>query len=377
MSLIEIQAPGLAQYKDVTPITESVGTFVSLYAGAGGLDLGFALAGFTPVWVNELDPTAVESHELAFKRLRDERPHLADSEWTTVQGSLLDVPTRRLPTKGSADLVIGGPPCQGFSVAGKMNPDDVRSEHVYHFLDVVKRVQPQAFLLENVKALYENQRWASVRDELSRRATKLGYTTVLTLCNASHFGAPQARERMLFIGVRDGEPVLPTPTTADRPPTVRDALAQLPHYGEPGNDSKCTAKITAAKEPVMRRSPYAGMLFNGAGRPMNLDAPSFTLPASMGGNKTPIVDQHQIDNGGESWIVEYHQHLAAGGKPANSVPARMRRLTVQEASAIQTFPIGMEWAGPQSAQFRQIGNAVPPRLALAAAQAIKASLGIN
>jgi DNA (cytosine-5)-methyltransferase 1 len=374
-------ASSLSDYSDVPLVTTALGSYVSLYAGAGGLDLGFALAGFKPVWVSELEPFALATHEKAFEKLSQDRPHLKDVKYTSVVGDLLKVPQDELPQRGSADLVIGGPPCQGFSVAGKMDPNDERSKHVFHFMDVVERVEPKAFVLENVKALYENKRWAGIRTALVERAEELGYETLITLANASHFGVPQARERMLFIGVKKGLglPVPLEPTTADVPPTVREALSQLPKYGTPGNDSLCTAKITPAKAPILRRSQYAGMLFNGAGRPLNLDAPSFTLAASMGGNKTPIIDQDVLqDSSRESWVTEYHNELWSGsGEVRSAVPASLRRLTVEEAAAIQTFPIGMEWVGPQSARFRQIGNAVPPRLGLAAARAIKLALNMN
>lgn len=362
---------GLADYSDVTPTPHPRGTFVSLYAGAGGMDIGFALAGFAPVWSNDFDPNAMATHEHIFKRLRDTLPHLADREWLEVTGSILDViAADELPSPGAADLVIGGPPCQGFSVAGKMDPNDRRSEHVFHFLNVVEHVGPKMFVMENVKALYENRRWAQIREALLERAFDLGYETLMMCLNSSHFGVPQARERMILIGSRVGTPVPPTPTTVSDPPTVRQALSQLPPIGEPGNDSRCTAKITTAAAPVMRKSPFAGMLFNGAGRPLDLDAPSLTLPASMGGNKTPIIDQASLDGDQEPWIVGYHRRLAKGAGPIKTVPKRLRRLTVQEAAAIQTFPPEMEWAGPQSSQFRQIGNAVPPRLALAVARAV-------
>lgn len=369
--------PGaLSDYSDVPCVPTALGTFVSLYAGAGGMDIGFALAGFRPVWVNELDQYAASTNEFAFKRLRESRPHLAGHHWPLHAGNLLGLPAEDLPTRGSADLVIGGPPCQGFSVAGKMDPNDERSRHVFHFMDVVERVQPRAFVMENVKALFVNHRWGAIRERLASRAKELGYNAEFFLCNASHFGVPQARERMFLIGVRNGIPVGPSPTTADSPPTLRQALLQLPRIGEPGNHSTCRAKVTPAKAPVMRRSPFAGMMVNGAGRPMDLDAPAPTLPASMGGNKTPIIDQEQLDHGADPWIIEYHDRLWNDGKPLSRIPKRMRRISVQEAAAIQTFPLGMEWQGPQSAQYRQIGNAVPPRLALAAAVAVKRSLGL-
>jgi DNA (cytosine-5)-methyltransferase 1 len=367
---------GLSDFGDVPSIGSDVGTFVSLYAGAGGMDIGFSLAGFRPTWVNELDHYAAATHESATRQLQAERPHLRGVLPRVHTGSLLDIPEGDLPTAGSADLVIGGPPCQGFSVAGKMDPDDQRSIHVFHFMEMVGRVRPKAFVMENVKALFENQRFSLIRERLADRAEELGYSAEMFLCNASHFGVPQARERMLFIGILDGSPSRPTPSSKDNPPTVREALAQLPAFGMPGNDGICPAKVTPAKSPVMRRSPYAGMLFNGAGRPMDPDAPAPTVPASMGGNRTPIVDQEQLDTGTDPWVLKYHAHLRNGGKPRKSIPKRMRRLTVQEASAIQTFPLGMTWVGPQTVQFRQIGNAVPPRLALAAAENLKGDLGI-
>ncbi|MFT8358886.1 DNA cytosine methyltransferase [Bifidobacterium aquikefiri] len=372
----------LSDYSDVPKYDRPVGTYISLYAGAGGLDIGFALAGFAPVWVNELDTAALDTHDKAFERLAKTRPHLRGRSYESRSGDLLTIPADELPKEGSADLIIGGPPCQGFSVAGKMNPNDARSEHVFHYMDMVERIKPKAFVLENVKALYENKRWAGIRELLLERAEALGYNATLTLVNASHFGVPQARERMLLLGVRKdlGEPAIPEPTTATDVPTVREALSQLPHYGEPGNDSLCKARITMAKVPVLRRSPFAGMLFNGAGRPLNLDGPSVTLAASIGGNKTPIIDQRALEfEDTESWVVEYHAKLWEEGDDAvvYNVPDYLRRLTVEEAAAIQTFPLGMEWCGPQSAKYRQIGNAVPPRLALAVGEAVKKALHLN
>lgn len=211
---------------------------------------------------------------------------------------------RDLPEKGSADLVIGGPPCQGFSVAGRMDPKDPRSRHVWDFMGLVDRVRPRAFVMENVKALAQNQRWTGLikklRDSAERKELG-GYSTTLLLLKASDYGVPQARERMFLIGIRDSTErfVPPPPTTRDHPRTLRSALESLPHWRDPGNDTVCTAKVTPAKTPVMRRSPFAGMVFNGQGRPMDLDAPAPTLPASMGGNRTPIIDQLELDEGVE------------------------------------------------------------------------------
>ena len=342
-------------------------TFVSLYSGAGGMDLGFVDAGFSPVFANDIDPYAVETYNRTMKRLADERPNVSINH-RALCGDIRELEVDF--TQIQADLVIGGPPCQGFSVAGRMNPDDPRSRHVFDFMKVVEMVRPQGFVMENVKALALNSRWAGTRDALTARARDLGFQTSLYVLNASHYAVPQARERMFFVGSKKGEPIPPAPTTFHDPPSVRSALEKLPQYGALGNDRLCTAKVTPAKNPVLRKSAYAGMLFNGQGRPLDLERPSSTLPASMGGNRTPIVDQEQIDVGSDPWVPEYHARLMEGRRPLKKAPNRLRRLTVDEAAAIQTFPLDIEWAGPQSAQFRQIGNAVPPVLARAVAHSL-------
>ncbi len=341
-------------------------TFLSLYSGAGGMDLGFADTGFRCLWANDVDPDAVATH----------RAHL---EGVVAIGDVLMLRPQLTELALRPDVVIGGPPCQGFSVAGHMRPDDPRSQHVWTFLDVVEEHQPQIFVMENVAALAVNSRWLPLREALMARAGALGYGSAIWVLDASHFGVPQARRRMFLVGVR-GRAALdpPVPTSALNPPTVREALAVLPEYGAPGNDGLCTAKVTPARRPVLRRSPYAGMLFNGKGRTLNLDAPALTLPASMGGNRTPVLDQHVLDGrASENWISQYHARLMAGRHPVGRIPRRMRRLTVQEASAIQTFPSSWAFSGAQSSQFRQIGNAVPPVLARAVAQAVLGGLVVS
>jgi DNA (cytosine-5)-methyltransferase 1 len=123
----------------------------------------------------------------------------------------------------------------------------------------------------------------------------------------------------------------------------------------------------------MRKSPYAGMIFNGMGRPLNLEAVSATLPASMGGNKTPIVDSNLLeDPDAPDWISEYHAKLREGTEEASFTPApeHLRRLTIVESAAIQSFPLDYKFCGTKSAVYTQIGNAVPCKLAECVAEAI-------
>lgn len=332
---------------------------VSLYTGCGGLDLGFGDAGFRTIWANDIDPFALETYRNELMRRGHPLPEIFCG----------DISRAILPPRGSADVVIGGPPCQGFSVAGKMDPGDPRSRQVWEFFRVVEELNPAAFVMENVKALATNSRWAGTIKALEAKGEKLGYNCRVMVLNAADHGVPQMRERMFLVGTREG--TMPKPISTMERVTVRKALAALPAFGQPGNDSMCKAKVTAAKVPVMRKSPYAGMLFNGQGRPVDLDAPALTLPASMGGNRTPIIDQLALEKGAEPWIAKYHSHLVANGEPAAKVPPRMRRLTVEEAACLQGFPAGMVFSGSQCTKFRQIGNSVPPTLGEAVARVLK------
>ena len=160
------------------------------------------------------------------------------------------------------------------------------------------------------------------------------------------------------------------------PKTVRETIAPLGRAGSENNNRVCRAKVTIAERPVLRKSPYAGMLFNGQGRPLNPDGWSSTLPASMGGNRTPIIDEEHLYKHKEGWVEKYHQHLLNGGKPYGmyDAPTYLRRLTIDEAIALQTFPSNYKFQGPQSKIYGQIGNAVPCELARVVGAVVKECL---
>ena len=335
-------------------------TGVSLFSGAGGMDVGFRQAGFDILWANDLDKVAVETYR------RNLGGHVV---WGDIEDHLPS-----LSRFAGVDCLFGGPPCQGFSVAGKMAADDPRSQLVRSFMRAVEIVRPRAFVMENVKALGTLAKFKPVRDVLRASAQRLGYQTELHILNAKDFGVPQARERVFFVGFLDAESIQLEHRLRKhhRPPiTTLEALKKIGPQGSAANPKTCNAVVTIAARPVLRRSPYAGMMFNGLGRPLNPHAPCATLPASMGGNKTPIIDEKQFFGDGTSWVETYHAHLMAGGEPyaVPEAPSHIRRLTLEEARILHTFPEGYDFAGGRSATYRQIGNAVPCELALAVARA--------
>ncbi|WP_286902677.1 DNA cytosine methyltransferase [Vreelandella sedimenti] len=336
---------------------------ISLFTGAGGMDVGFQNAGFDVVWANDFDKDACGTYRLNYG------DHIRHGSIDDLMPEL-----KELGQTGGISCLFGGPPCQGFSVAGKMDAQDPRSKLVWSYMQAVSLVRPAAFVMENVKSLATLDKFRAIREGFIKEAIKLGYNVDLMVLNSKEFGIPQGRERMFLVGFRDRPNHFRDLIDSQRcsPPRLRDVLLDVGKIGSPQNNRICKAKITAAAKPILRRSPYAGMLFNGQGRPLNLEGHASTLPASMGGNRTPIIDDEALYGNQTPWIEEYHAHLMSGGEPIDwkSVPGRLRRMSVDEAIAIQTFPRDYKFAGSQSSVFKQIGNAVPCMLAESVARVV-------
>jgi DNA (cytosine-5)-methyltransferase 1 len=323
------------------------------------MDLGFVRAGFEVAWANDASADACATYR---RNLGD---HVCCADVRAVDAA-------KLPR---CEVVIGGPPCQGYSVGGRMDPDDPRSALTWEFVRLVGRLRPRAFVMENVKALAVLKRWQAVRSRLLADLAELGYAVQVHLLDARDYGVPQGRQRVFFIGTAtDLLSVRGVPPTVGQPPTSGEVLRRLPPPGVAPNLGVCGAKVVPAKKPVLRRSPFAGMLFNGQGRPIDLRSAVNTLPASMGGNRTPIVDEAELRGGRPPWVAEYHARLLRGLPPLAKAPGRLRRLTVTEAALLQTFPADFCFEGKQNSQYAQIGNAVPPLLAEAVARQLLRSL---
>lgn len=335
-------------------------TFISLYSGAGGMDLGFMQAGFRCVFANDMFPEAVVTYNR----------NLADRHHESILGNLAD---QKLPAY--ADVVVGGPPCQAFSDAGaRLGLADPRGQEVLRFMDIVESVRPRIFVMENVRALAKNKDFYDLKMLLKTRARELGYTVRLYILNAADYGVAQKRVRMFLTGSL-GEPVeRPEATHAGRWVTVREALRQLPRYNTPGNNSLIGSRIVACKKPVLRASPYKGsLLFNGRCRVIDIDSVCPTICAS-GSNHIHIIDQDHLDYGLHPWVLEFHQSRARGLSWDDEIPPRMRRLTVEEQAVLQGFPVSYNFEGATGMRCKQIGNAVPPPMAKAVALSVLKAL---
>lgn len=323
---------------------------MDLFSGAGGLTKGLQQAGFSTVAALEYDRSICVSFKANFPDT-----HL-------IEGDVRNVSF--LEWQGAVDIVVGGPPCQPFSVAGRqlssLDPRDCAPE----FIRAVDECQPEAFVMENVPGLASPRHRAYLLALLERLGS-LGYQVSADILDAAGYGVPQHRRRLFIVGMRAKMFVFPAPTHGPGGEkgyvTAGEALEGVPY------DTPNTAKVTYAKKPVMRPQPYDGMLVNGGGRPINLEEPSQTIPASAGGNRTHILDPHGV-------LVDYHQHLMGGGMPLQGNVPSVRRLTVRESARLQSFPDDHEFTGTQSSRYRQVGNAVPPLLAHAVAEALRQQL---
>ncbi len=325
---------------------------IDLFAGAGGLSLGLKMAGWDVEIALEYSPDFIKTHRVNMPEVRHICDDIRDVDFDQFNG---------------IGLVAGGPPCQPFSVSGKqLGNGDIR-DMVPEFVRAVRESRPKFFLMENVSGLASKRFLPYLGAKLEELAS-LGYDVHWKVLDSADFGVPQKRLRLFVIGTPCGVPFqFPDPTHGPNGAkpyvTVRDCLLDCPE------DDPNKAKVVYAKNPILRRSPYAGMLLNGKGRPLELDAPSLTIPASAGGNRTHILDPNGV-------LKKYHTHLMAGGKPRTGIVKDCRRITTRESARIQSFPDWFEFVGRKSQQYCQIGNAVPPLLAKAVGAALLQSLEI-
>jgi DNA (cytosine-5)-methyltransferase 1 len=339
--LLDRPAPTMPSARERLPILD-------LFAGAGGLSIGLEEAGFAVVgaveWLEDACQTFADRHLDAV---------MHESDIATLSFGHL---------RGEVAVVVGGPPCQPWSTGGKRLGTNDPRDGFPQFLRVLREVEPEAFLIENVAGLIRGAKRAyflQLRDELESlvaldELTSLGYKVAWEVLNAADYGVPQKRQRLFMVGMRHRRFEFPPPTHGPRTErhwvSAGSVLRPEP-YGEPN-----PAIITYARNPDLRPDPYDGHIYNGGGRPIDLGRPSPTLLASMGGNKTPWVDTLGL-------VPAYHRHLLAGGAPRSGQVPGARRITVAEAARLQTFPDGMRFVGRRSSQYSQVGNAVPPLLA--------------
>jgi len=292
-------------------------TAVSLFCGAGGLDLGFENAGFHTIWANDFDADACKTHQ-----------NWSDAE--VICGNISKVDIAMIP---DSDIILGGFPCQGFSLSGPRKIDDSRNVLYKHYVKIVAEKQPLAFVGENVKGLLTMGN-GEIIEAIIEEFSACGYDVFYQLLNAKKFGVPQDRERVIICGFRKDLQIHSFEITEPGIPevTLRQALKGLP---KPQKEEVCYA-------------PYSSRYMS-RNRKRDWNQVSYTIPA--------MAKQVTLYPGSPDMVRLDKDSWRFGDT------GETRRLSWREAAAIQTFPKDMEFAGGLISIYKQIGNAVPVKLA--------------
>lgn len=338
---------------------------VSIFSGAMGLDLGLEKAGLDVRIAQDFDPWCVETVRQNRRPIvgGDIRQLLADDPDCTF---LLE-PSRLKP--GDVFAVVGGPPCQPFSTAGKrLSTEDPRGSLFTQYCQVVDSVRPRFFVLENVKGLISacihrrygdcpsnesDSQAGSVLESLLDSLSVLGYSMKYGLLDAAHYGVPEFRERLVIIGSRDQESIfLPMPThfqihqeKAHRWRTLRWAIEDI--EDEPGP----YAQFSADRLAILNMVPMGG---NWRDLPKNLQESAMGGAFRSGGGKVGFYRRLNYDEPCPTLVTSPVQKATMFCHPTRSRP-----LSVREYARIQGFPDEWHISGPLNACYRQIGNAVP------------------
>jgi DNA (cytosine-5)-methyltransferase 1 len=293
---------------------------VSLFSGAGGLDLGLMQAGHQVTWANDIDPDAVATYK---KNIGE---HI-------VCADIKDVDIGNLPNE--VDVVAGGFPCQGFSQANlKRTIEDERNLLYKFFHKVIKEKQPKFFIAENVKGIL-NLGGGEVIKSIAADFESAGFITSMNLIHMADYGVPQTRQRVIIVGQRKdlGSKMLfrfpPKTNGRDGSPQPWVSVESvLQHYPEPDQPNDYLNHICSAYKVEYRN--FTGHRATDPGKP------------------SPTILARGNGQGGVCAIPHYN------GK---------RRLTIRESATVQTFPENFEFVGKMNSCYRQIGNAVPVKFA--------------
>ena len=333
---------------------------IDLFAGCGGLSKGFMDAGFNILVGVDNDEAALKTFALNHDGAVALNADLSKQEtFDEIKKS----------AKGKEiDVVIAGPPCQGFSLTGPRNFDDKRNKLYLAVIEIVKQYKPKAFIIENVPGmatLYKGE----IKEEILRRFRKLGYNIECKILCAADYGVPQIRKRLIFMGIRKdiGFPNFPEPVY-DKANylTCRDAISDLPSLiDDIGNENSHYSQEPLTEYQKKMRG-NCQVLHNHIGTIHTQMVKDTIALVPEGGNYKDLPS---------GWGESRKFHMAwtrlDGNSPARTVDTGHRNLfhytynripTVRESARIQSFPDNFVFTGTKTQQSRQVGNAVPPLL---------------
>lgn len=320
-------------------------SFIDLFSGAGGLLRGFVDAGLTPEFSLEVWGPAIATHHHNYPDI---------PIWTK---DIRDVSNQELqPFKGKVDVIIGGPPCQGFSTIGKRLVKDPRNELVFEFIRFVNVIQPKMFLMENVRGLLSANN-GKVKDAITEEFKAIGYNVIYDTICAADYGVPQLRQRVFFIGVRKDLGVIPCfpekTHTKDEYVNVGDAIMDLV-----GKENQFSNHVPMKHNEIVKKR--ISIIKEGEG------IPDEGLPEEVSKGSRSDYSNNTIKNFSHIYrrLSRYKPSttMVPGHNAFPLHPTEDRSLTVREAARLQTFPDDVVFLGTRQEQCIQVGNAVPIRL---------------
>ncbi len=347
-------------------MTKNVLNFIDVFAGAGGLSCGLELAGMKCVLGVDANKHAMETFARNHKHAQ------------TYCGDITKLTKKELLKKldgNHVHVVVGGPPCQGFSTVGLGNPDDMRNTLFLEFCRIVRTTMPYFVVIENVTGLLAKKNEKTLQNIFKKFKT-LGYQMDVQVMSSQNYGVPEKRRRTILIGTRvNCDITFPKHThdtiiakTYREPMTVGDALSNLEtKSGEILNHDLEQAVIKSKIDlRRLKRIP------EGKGIRYEADEKKYFTPSLKLGvdwvnlreNRFRQTKYQRLDRSLPSPTIMTHRH-------SYYHPVEHRYLTQREAAALQSFPNDFEFMGPLSAQWRQIGNAVPPLMAKAIGKSLK------
>ncbi|MCL2223435.1 MAG: DNA cytosine methyltransferase [Defluviitaleaceae bacterium] len=323
---------------------------VELFAGAGGLALGLENAGFFSIGLIEYDKSAADT-------LKANRP-----EWNVINDDIANISALNLEdyfgiTKGELDLLSGGAPCQSFSYAGKrLGLEDARGTLFYHYAVFLKKLQPKVFLFENVRGLISHDKGRTF-ETIHEIFKAEGYTVQTDIYNAWNYGVAQKRERLIMIGIRNDltdKVKISPPKPSKKKPVLRDILKNVPEG--PG------AQYSESKRKIFELVPPGGYWRD---IPQEIAKDYMKSCWDMEGGRTGILRRLSLDEPSLTVLTSPSQKQTDRCHPLEARP-----FTVRENARCQCFPDDWEFCGSVGQQYKQVGNAVPVRLAYEIAKKI-------
>ena len=365
---------------------------VDLFAGAGGMSLGFEQAGFDILAAVEYDPIHASTHEFNFPGCATICRSVADIDGDYIRSN------SRIG-KRDVDVVFGGAPCQGFSMIGKRALEDPRNHLVYHFVRIVSELKPKYFIFENVRGLTVGEHKKFLEEIIGEFKVR-GYKVQddYRVLNAMNFGVPQDRQRLFLMGARKGHglPEYPAKTHElpgtnldlgfmETTPTVWEAIGDLP---EADKYEELLSRDWVEAE-YEKPSPYARLLRQKTenGRLCNLLTSSMRtihtplsqerFKATAPGETEPVSRFLKLDPNGVCNTIRAGTASDRGAftSPRPIHPFSPRCITVREAARLHSYPDWFRFHVTKWHGFRQVGNSVPPLLGQAVASKIMERLG--